>query len=111
MSFHKRPLSSPETNLPVSKISNLNESTDSEVSFSVSGSNSFVSALDSDSESFHLENTLAPMMANFNGDFAIGTSPDIVDLICTMVFEINGQPYLSPSLSDDDAFLMLRQVA
>jgi len=107
MSYQKRPLHSPENNLPESKISNLDCSVDSEVSFSTS----FVSANSAQgSENYYSENTLTSVMAASNENLDYGTAPDIVDLICTMVFEINGQPYLSPSMSDDDAFLMLRQV-
>jgi len=39
----------------------------------------------------------------------VSTTPKFIDLICTMVYEMNGAPYLSPSLNDDDAFSMLRQ--
>jgi len=98
MSFSKRPLHSPETNLPECKIQHLNSSS----------SNSFVSAT-SNSESFFSNKTLTPNMSR-NEDFDFATSPDFVDLICTMIFEVNNQPLLSPSLTDDDAFFMLRQV-
>jgi len=40
-------------------------------------------------------------------DFAMGKSPDLLDLLCTLVYEKNGAPYLSPSINDDDAFSML----
>jgi len=101
MSFSKRPLHSPETSLPESKILHLNSS---------SSSNSFVSATsEGDTEIFFSNKTLTPNMSR-NEDYDFATSPDFVDLICTMIFEVNNQPLLSPSLTDDDAFLMLRQV-
>jgi len=89
MSYQKRPLHSPENYLPESKISNLDCSIDSKVSFSTS----FVSASSAqESENYYSENTLTPKMATFNENLEYGTAPDIVDLICTMVFEINDQP-------------------
>jgi len=41
-------------------------------------------------------------------DFAISRAKDIIDLICTIVYEMNGEPLLSPSLNADDALSMLK---
>jgi len=97
MYHSKRPLNSPDTQQQDKKL-NLNVSSDSEISFST---HSFKSAIS-------LNSTLLPDMAHI--DLEIASTPDIIDLICTQVFEINGEPYLSPSLTDDDAIEMLRQV-
>jgi len=111
MSFTKRPLNSPETSLPDSKFVNLNSSSsDSEISFNLSHSSSFVSATSAQSCDRSNDTLTSNMASTANGDLTIGTAPDYIDLICTMVYEINGQPYLSPSLTDDDALSMLRQV-
>jgi len=99
MSYVKRQLNSPISD-QLEKKSHLNSSTDSEISFSTQ---SFKSAISSGSDS-----TFTPDMANV--DLVIGSCPEIIDLICTQVFEINGEPYLSPSLTADDALEMLRQV-
>jgi len=99
MSYVKRPLNSPSTEQLEKKL-NLNVSSDLEVSFSTQ---SFKSAVSFDSNS-----TITESMTSV--DLAIASSPKIIDLICTQVYEINGQPYLTPSLTDDDALEMLRQV-
>jgi len=101
LGMSKRPLNSPNTNQLDKKL-NLNVSSDLEISFSTQ---SFKSAVSFDSNS-----TLTETMAMTSVDLAIASSPEIIDLICTQVFEINGQPYLTPSLTDDDALDMLRQV-
>jgi len=99
MNYVKRPLNSPSTEQLEKKL-NLNVSSDLEVSFSTQ---SFKSAVSFDSNS-----TITESMTSV--DLAIASSPKIIDLICTQVYEINGQPYLTPSLTDDDALEMLRQV-
>jgi len=99
MNYVKRPLNSPSTEQLEKKL-NLNVSSDLEVSFSTQ---SFKSAVSFDSNS-----TITESMTSV--DLAIASSPEIIDVICTQVYEINGQPYLTPSLTDDDALEMLRQV-